>query len=244
MVLEFKIVCFPFFCFLIWIFHKSPIFLGMCCDTPNCNAVTAVTTLATTTAAQGLKCYLGSSLTPTMSVSLECPGSQYCSRFLKTRKKIFTNPDYSFARYDYVCTSNDSGCELAKIGDTVTAYVCGSTDICDAFKVAGSPYKNGMCCGTDNCNDPRSVPPSKTDAPAGVGLKCWQYSTANPSMKFSLACPVDSKCARYDYVCAMDDTSCTAEQVGKTFTAFTCGGKDLCDAVKVANSAYKNGTND
>ena len=52
-------------------------------------------------------------------------------------------------------TDGDSACtsEQIKDKDVITAYTCGSQEMCSQMAAAPTVYKNLLCCASDDCNN-------------------------------------------------------------------------------------------
>lgn len=130
-------------------------------------------------------------------------------------------------RYQYVCSASDTSCGASQIGETFTKFTCASQQLCDAFGVAGSPYRNGMCCNWPHCNEQNVI-------------HCVVFSPNDPSSRIILNCPDFQKCSRYTYQCpSKDDKSCNAAIEGMTL--YQCVDKEFCTQFTNSSSPYKNG---
>jgi hypothetical protein len=72
---------------------------------------------------------------------------------------VVKNPadDGACARYEYLCTKDDTGCKPAEVGKFKWHYVPVGKGICEYLEEMQkqlSRTRNVMCCTTDKCNAP------------------------------------------------------------------------------------------
>jgi hypothetical protein len=126
------------------------------------------------------------------------------------------------ASFDFTCTADDTACKLDQVGKDYRNYVCQTEEFCMAL-VPGNPfYKNGACCGTDNCN----TPPTTTTSGAAALTSGTVAGTSVAGTAGEVVCKDKScaDCVKAADACSWCDTGrATAEKAGSNATWTSTG---------------------
>jgi hypothetical protein len=132
------------------------------------------------------------------------------------------------ASFDFTCTADDTSCKPDQVGKVYRNYVCQTEDFCTQALVPGSPYMNGVCCGTDNCNTPPAAATSGAAATSAANTTAGAVDCATKSC---------TDCVKAADACSWCDSGrATAEKAGSdaTWTSTgTCTQGTKCTAEKV-----------